>query len=241
MLDPDVSATPTRDNRRLLISGPGFDMTLGGLGRDERGLALGPGGSVLLQVGRGLRTSGGGFLPDSQVAVYLSPPLATGQTWFRSAVVGARTATLVGVFTTDLKGDYAGTATVPTSVAPGDRVLQSVGWSRANEARAITVGVVVSPSLEVKAESRSPEGNSDRVRLTGVVAGIEPGSTVTPHFRFGSSRVFRKGNSNVVVQADGTFAWSRLVAKDKAFIAFVSYQDAESNRVAWRPVKVSLK
>ena len=241
VLDPDVSATPTRDNRRLLISGPGFDMTLGGLGRDERGLALGPGGSVLLQVGRGLRTSGGGFLPDSQVAVYLSSPLATGQTWFRSAVVGARTATLVGVFTTDLKGDYAGTATVPTSVAPGDRVLQSVGWSRANEARAITVGVVVSPSLEVKAESRSPEGNSDRVRLTGVVTGIEPGSTVTPHFRFGSSRVFRKGNSNVVVQADGTFAWSRLVAKDKAFIAFVSYQDAESNRVAWRPVKVSLK
>ena len=212
-------------------------MTLGGLGPEGRGLALGPGGSLLLQVGRDLRTSGSGFLPDSQVAVYLNPPLATGQTWLRRVLVGARSATLVGVFTTDVQGDYVGTATIPATVAPGDRVLQSVGWSRANEVRAVTVGVVMSPSLEVKADSRSPEGNSDRVRLTGVAAGVKPGSTVTPHFRFGSSRVFRKGNSNVVVQADGTFSWSRLVAKDKAFIAFVSYQDAESNRVAWRPVR----
>ena len=237
VVDADVSATPDRDNRRLVISGPEFTTTLGGLGPDGRGLALGPGGSLHFQVGRDLRTSGSGFLPDSQVAVYLNPPLATGQTWLRRAVAGARSATLVGVFTTDLQGDFAGTATIPATVAPGDRVLQSVGWSRANEVRAITVGVVMSPSLEVKADSRSPEGNSDRVRLTGVAAGIKPGTTVTPHFRFGSSRDFRKGKSTIVVKADGTFAWSRLVAKDKAFVAFVSYQDTGSNRVAWRPVR----
>jgi hypothetical protein len=237
VVDPDLSVAPNRDNRRLIISGTEFAMTLGALGPDGRGLALDAQGSLVPQAGRDLRASGSGFLPDSQVAIYLDPPVATGQTWFMRTVTAAVPARLVGTFTTDAQGSFAGATTIPVTVPPGDRMLQTVGWSPGNEERAITMGVRVTPSLEVKAGPRSPSGTHDRVRLSGVVTGIEPGTAVTPHFRFGSSGVFRKGKSTIVVKADGTFTWSRLVRKDKALIAYVSYRDIQSNRVSWAALR----
>lgn len=234
-VDPDVSAAPTSDKRRLVISGAGFVMEFGGVGPDGRDLTLGPTDTLVLQTGRSLRTSGSGFLPDSQVAVYLDPPRATGQTWFVRALIGATPTTLVGTFMTDGQGSYAGTATIPLAVEPGDRVLQTVGWSPTQEVRAVTMGVLMTPSLQVKAGPRSPSGTADRVRLSGVVTGLDPGTVLTPRFRFGGSGAFRKGKATIVVKSDGTFTWSRLVRKDKALVAYVSHRDSESNRVSWVP------
>ena len=45
------------------------------------------------------------------------------------------------------------------------------------------------------------------------------------------------GTATIVVQEDGTFRWSRLVRKDRAFIAFVSYNDTYSNTVVWEQVR----
>lgn len=238
-LDPNVSMTPHRDNRGLLISGDDFDVMVGGVGPDGRDLRLGSDGALLVQAGRPMRTSGSGFLPSSPVAIYLSPTEASERTWFVRMLAGASQPALLGVVVTDSQGDYAGTVSLPETVSPGPHNLQSVGWSPESDARALTMGIRVTPSLEVAAGSRVPGKKSDRLRLMGRAVGVEAGTALTPYFRFGTRGDFRKGQAAIVVRSDGTFTWSRLVRKKKAFVAFVSYRETDSNRVAWARVRVS--
>ena len=238
-LDPNVSMTPHRDNRGLLISGDDFDVMVGGVGPDGRDLTIGSDGALLVQAGRPVRTSGSGFLPNSPVAVYLSTAEASQRTWFVRVFAGTSQPALLGVVITDIQGEYAGSVSLPENVPPGPHNLQSVGWSPASEARALTIGIRVTPSLEVAAGARVPGKKSDRLRLTGRAVGVDPGTALTPYFRFGTRGEFRQGRTAIVVSSDGTFTWSRLVRKKKAFVAFVSYRETESNRVAWARVRVS--
>ena len=48
---------------------------------------------------------------------------------------------------------------------------------------------------------------------------------------------FSGGKATIVVQADGSFTWTRQIRKDKAVTGYVTWTDVESNKVTWLKVR----
>lgn len=231
--DPNVSVNPNADDDGLQIKGDGWTMDLDGLGPDGKPLNLGPDGELRLQDERDVVTEGKGFLANSEVDLYLDPPVET-------STAGARAlgeAIYVGTVRTDASGNFAGTATLPEDIAPGEHVLQATGYSAGRQARAMSLGVVVEPSLVLDKGTRTAAGRHDRIRTTGSSTGIEVGTRLTPWIRYNGQTAFTKGKATITVQSDGTFRWTRQIRKDKGITAYVSYVDVKSNEVLWAKVR----
>ena len=233
VVDPNVTVGPNAQGNGLRIDGNGWTMSLDGLGPDGKPLNLGPEGELRLQGEHDVVTQGTGFLPNSNVDLYVDPPV-------RTSGAGAREATeaiYVGTVRTDAKGDFAGTATLPDDIAPGDHVLQATGYSPSRQSRAMSLGVVVDPWIVLDKGTRQADGRHDRIRTTGTTGGLEPGTRLTPWIRYSGRSTFVEGKATIVVQGDGSFRWSRQIRKDRALTAYVSYIDTESNRVEWARVR----
>ncbi|MFM1966343.1 MAG: hypothetical protein RL134_2068, partial [Actinomycetota bacterium] len=74
-VDPNVTVEPKPSDRGLDVTGDGWTMDLDGLGPDGQPLRLGPDGSLRLASERDVLTSGTGFLPNSDVDLYVDPPV----------------------------------------------------------------------------------------------------------------------------------------------------------------------
>lgn len=201
-----------------------------------------PDGVLILQSERDVHTSGSGFQPESLVDLYVDPPvvapkLSATATWLQRLVARASNGTYVGTVKVDAAGSFSGVATLPADIAVGDHVLQAVGFSPSGQTRALNLGVRIAPSLVLDQGIRTSAGMHDRIRTTGTSTGIEAGVRLTPHIKYAGQSTFSNGKATITVQADGSFTWTRLIRKDKAVTAYVSYTDTESNQVVWLKVR----
>ena len=236
VVDRDVTVDPnTRDNG-LQIQGDGWNMDLDGLGPDGKPLNLGPDGSLRLANERDVTTEGTGFLPNSEVDLYVDPPVLLTGASTRTSVRSVE-AVYVGTVKTDARGNFAGTATLPEDILPGDHVLQAVGYSPSRQSRAMSLGVIVDPWILLDQGTRTAAGMHDRMRTTGSSGGIDAGVKLTPWIRYAGQGAFKQGVASITVQSDGSFRWTREIKKSKGLTAYVSYVDVESNRVFWAKVR----
>ena len=58
-------------------------------------------------------------------------------------------------------------------------------------------------------------------------------SVLTPYVRLEGRASFSPGAERIVVQADGSFRWSRLVRSDRGVTAYVAWTDVKSDEVIW--------
>lgn len=73
----------------------------------------------------------------------------------------------------------------------------------------------------------------DRITTTGSITGIPAGSRLTPHIRYTGQTVFAEGKATILVQADGTFRWTREIRRNRDVTGYVAYEDLKSNEVTW--------
>lgn len=229
-----VEVDPNAQSNGVDITGDDFAMNLQGLDGKGQPLQLGPDGVLILNVDRQVQTTGTGFQSVSEVDLYLDPPtLVTGSARAAAADLG----TYLGTVITNGAGDFAGTATLPEGIEPGDHVIQAVGLSKAGAVRAVSLGVRVLPSLELNQGTRKPDGRHDRIRTTGTSTGIPAGTKLTPYIRYSGQSGFSKGKATITVQADGSFRWTRQIRKDKAVTGYVAWTSIDSNQVTWVKVR----
>jgi len=231
--DPNVTVDPKPTDKGLTITGPDFEMDLDGL--DGRGtpLNLGPDGVLILNQERNVQTSGRGFMGNSDVDLYVDPPVVSGPA---SRKTRAASAIYVGTVRTTRAGTFTGLATLPDSVKAGQHVLQAVGTTTEGKPRAMSLGVLVTRSLTLNQGTRTADGMHDRIRTTGSSTGMDAGVKLTPYIKYAGQSTFSEGKASIVLQADGTFTWTRQVKKGKKLTAYVAYTDVKSNEVVWLKV-----
>lgn len=237
VVDPNVTVDPNTKSDGLVIQGDGWRMDLDGLGPDGKPLNLGPDGSLRLANERDVATEGTGFLPNSEVDLYVDPPVLLTGAAVRAGTRAGEQGIYVGTVKTDARGSFSGTATLPADIAPGDHVLQAVGYSPAAQTRAMSLGVIVEPWIVLDQGTRKAEGMHDRIRTTGSSGGIDAGAKLTPWIRYAGQGAFTQGVASITVQSDGTFTWTREIKRSKGLTAYVSWVDTESNRVFWAKVR----
>ena len=117
---------PTSPNG-LVITGDGWTMRLAGLNAQGRPLALSSdGGALVLEQDRTAQVSGTGFLPNSEVRLFLFS-----------------TPRYIGSVTTDAAGNFVGSVPIPMDVAEGRHTLQANGYSPSDQVRSVSIGVIV--------------------------------------------------------------------------------------------------
>lgn len=237
VVDSNVQVNPNEQDNGLQIEGDGWTMDLDGLGPDGKPLNLGPDGSLRLANERDVATEGTGFLPNSEVDLYVDPPVLLTGAATRTSARASEQGIYVGTVKTDARGNFTGTATLPADITPGDHVLQAVGYSPTVQTRAMSLGVIVEPWIILDQGSRTAAGVHDRIRTTGSSGGIDAGVKLTPWIRYSGQDAFKQGVASITVQSDGTFRWTREIKKSKGLTAYVSYRDTESNRVFWAKVR----
>ncbi len=133
-----VTVKPSASDQGVTISGDGFSMDLDGLDANGKPMNLGPDGVLVLASERDVLTNGEGFLPGTDVKLYVDPEVrpAGGRAKDRGIYIGkART---------NAQGEFSGTATLPNSIIKGVHDIQAVGVSKGNLLRVMTLGVLVS-------------------------------------------------------------------------------------------------
>lgn len=230
-----VEVDPNGQSNGLRVTGEGFAMSLDGLGPDGQPLDLGPDGVLVLDQERQASSSGRGFLSRSAVDFYIDPPVTS----VSSAVVRSprSSGVYVGTLVTDARGEFSGVVNLPDSIGAGDHVLQAVGRTSSGQPRALSIGVRVSAWIVLDQGTRVADGRHDRIRTSGTTAGIPEGARLTPWIRYGNRAEFVQGRATIVVQADGSFRWTRQIIRSRAATAYVSYTDIESNRVMWVKIR----
>ena len=239
VVDGKVTPVQVDANSRsdgLMITGDDFSMNLTGLGRDGKPLNLSPDGALILNEDRQVDTSGSGFQAASEVDLHIDPPILV-TTSGRSA--RAAEATYVGTLVTDGKGSFAGRPTLPAGIAAGKHILQAVGLTSKGLPRAMSLGVLVTAdaSITLIKGTRTKDGRHDRINATGTTTEVPAGTKLVPYIQYRGQGSFAKGKASIVVQADGTFTWSRRVLSSKSIAAFVAWDDIASNRVVWARVR----
>jgi hypothetical protein len=117
------------------------------------------------------------------------------------------------------------------------QALNGAGWGAASEPSAVvTPGTDPSPAITLSKQPRESHGRRDRLSATGSVTAIEPGTVLTPFIKSEGQSSFRQGGASVTVRSDGTFRWSRHVARGRGLTAYMAWQDVESNRIHWAKV-----
>ena len=113
----------------LMVTGDDFTMRLTGMGTQERPLGLTPDGALILEADRRAHVSGTGFLPNSDVNLYVfSDPR------------------YMGTVHTDASGNFDGSVPVPMDLAGGRHTLQSNGYTPDGAVRSLSLGVQVNSS-----------------------------------------------------------------------------------------------
>jgi hypothetical protein len=119
----------------LDIAGPNFTMDMHGLDAQGKPVSLGRKGVLVLAAGRKVVANGSGFLSGSKVAVYLDPAVGAGS--------GQPAAVLIGTVKVKANGTFTLTGVLPKATSAGVHDLQTVGVTKGNLLRAVTLGVSV--------------------------------------------------------------------------------------------------
>lgn len=226
-----VDVSPNPGNNGLDITGDGWSMNLYGLGPDGKPLNLGPNESLILNNDCEVHTSGTGFQANSDVDLYLDPPVQPGSVDASSTASGI----YVGTVRIDSSGNFSGRVTLPAGVDPGDHMLQATGYSPTGQVRAMTLGVTVQAWITLDQGTRTRAGRHDRISTTGDTGGLQAGTNLTVKVRLHNQGHYVTGAATITVQSDGHFTWTRLVKAHKTVTAYMSWQDVRSNFVTWRP------
>lgn len=118
------------------------------------------------------------------------------------------------------------------------KALNGAGWGPGSQASSpVTPSAQAVRSLTLFQGKRVADGRHDRIRTGGTSVGVPAGSRLTPWIRYGATGEFKQGVANIVVDDKGGFTWTREIRKDKAFHAYVAFEDLESNRVIWQRVR----
>lgn len=240
-----VTIEPKPQEDGLNISGEDWAMTLDGLGPDNQPLNLGPNGVLVLDAERDVRTTGEGFQPNSDVALFIEPPVTAADSGaFATSGVPMRTEPIsIGTVRVGPDGTFDGIRTLPDGLKPGQRTLQAVGFGPAGERRALSLGIVVRAWIILDQGRRSVDARHDRVRTTGTTGGIEAGARLAPLIKYVGRDTFIPGVANIVVADDGSFKWTRQIRKGKGVTGYVTYDgipsmgEIASNRVFWGKLK----
>jgi hypothetical protein len=137
-----ASATsgPTSAGTGVLAGGPGWTLTVGGLLPNGSPAQLGAGAALQVQTGSRVTAAGTGFEPGTQANAYILDPAVT----LGTCPVGA-------------DGSFACTLDLPTTLLPGNHVLQVNGYTPDQQVRSVSLGLQVTPN---------PTAVSRRVRTT---------------------------------------------------------------------------
>lgn len=116
--------------------------------------------------------------------------------------------------------------------------LNGAGWGSGSQASSpVTPSAQAVRSLTLLQGTRMADGRHDRIRTAGTSVGVSAGSRLTPWIRYGATGAFKEGVARIEVNDKGGFTWTRQIRKDKAFHAYVAFEDLESNRVIWQRVR----
>lgn len=145
------------------IEGDNFGMGLDGLKPNGAPMNLGADGVLVLANERDVLTNGVGFMPTSEVDLYVDPEVR--EVRGRHSVRKPVNAIYVGTVTVRADGTFRGTATLPDGISKGTHDLQAVGVSKGNLLRVMTLGVYVTdkpgPVRNLKVDSTSSSGTAD--------------------------------------------------------------------------------
>lgn len=222
---PGLVVAPNGRGTGVDARGPGFTMTVSGQSGGGRPVALSPTGA--LQVGSGGRvaSSGSGFMPGSQVGMFMDPPASAARTRMRPRAAG----TSLGSRPVDAQGAFDGAWVMPSNVSPGTHVLQLVGLAPDGSTRAVSLGIEVVQQSGAVAISASRRGLFGRVVIvSGRVTGVDV-ATVVPYVRSHGHLEAMAIKARPIVAADGTFTW-RFRTKGTVRV-FVTAGAVRSNRL----------
>ena len=219
-----VVPEPNPDGAGIVIQGDGWGAELAGLGPDGQPLVVGADGALVLDVGQPAEFEGVGFMPDSEVGLYVHTD------------DGSDPAEL-GDVSVDAQGNATGTAPLPGDVASGDHVLQAVGVMPGGGQWVLNLGIRVKSWISVEKGARVAAGRYDRITTTGIAGGLQPGTRLTSWIRYSGQATYTKAKARIVVQSDGTFRWSRLIRTDRAVTAYLTHEATRSNSVTWRRIR----
>lgn len=133
-----MTVAPNGAGNGVVVTGPDFTMDLQGEDGQGNPLPLSD-GVLVLEQDRTLRTTGSGFFPDTDVSLYLDPPVIGNGSMLRINPGG----TLLGSVRTSALGSFDGTVTLDASVGVGDHVVQAIGVTQSNAERSMSLGVRV--------------------------------------------------------------------------------------------------
>ena len=233
--DPNFSLRSDEREGEVRIQGTGFTVELGaggtGGGVDARGvLVVPPGGSV--------NVGGGGFAAGDPVSAYIDPPVGVSTSAWALLVARATGSTIrLGDIVADDSGVVIGAYELPSSVPPGDRVLQLVGSTSTGADLALTLGIVVGDRAEKPTITITGSRGKGKERAKVIVRGQSTGLAgiaVRAWAKSGAQRVFVQQPSRVTVTASGRFGWSmKSVARTSVY--FTAPGGVRSNTVTVAP------
>ena len=123
--------------------------------------------------------------------------------------------------------------TLPATVLAGPQVLQITGYSPTGQARALSIGVVVQPTLSLFKGYRAYTGRHHTVTVRGHSAGLTEGTLLTPWYRLNGQKAFTQGRGTIEVGPDGKFRWTRAIKPRKGIGICVTDGTTNSNKVFW--------
>ncbi|WP_048342712.1 fibronectin type III domain-containing protein [Cellulomonas sp. A375-1] len=142
-----------RDGRRT-VSGPGFDVVLGGSDAAGVQLPVDPEGRIIVGAGGFVDVAGSGFAPGEQVDVWL----------FSTPV-------LLGTVAVDADGAFDDRLALPLGVLPGVHTLQLNGARADGELVSIAAGIVVRAAADEPVAPGASRPEDDTLAVTGTSTG----------------------------------------------------------------------
>lgn len=128
-----IDGEPTKTEKKkddkstkVAISSPEFEVTVGGTTAGGKPLPLTPGGAPIVAPQEKLATSGDGYAPGTEIELYILDPL-----------------TSLGTIPVNPDGTFAGSVTVPSTLPPGEYVVQMNGYTPTTQVRSVSVGISV--------------------------------------------------------------------------------------------------
>jgi len=125
-----VTLTPTSSQTGLQVTAPDWTLTLTPTTLTGTAPKLDPQNNVILEAGQYAKTEGTGFMPNSEVEVFIfSTPI------------------LLGVLKTDANGNFIGSLPIPAGLEIGKHTIQVNGYSPESLVRSANLPVVLAAPI----------------------------------------------------------------------------------------------
>lgn len=209
----EVEVDPSTSQRSVALRLRGWTTTLQAVDEDGRRVRLGPSGMLQLEPEVGLRVTGRGYAPDSDVNIYM-----------RS------TPTFLGTARTNSRGEFTSVVQVPRSISAGMHNVEATGLTEDGEVRSIAYGVQVRRATRAtvrratilfRPDAHAPDATARRA-LTRLVRSIpRRASRITVTVRGSSYKVgtAQRARAFSRKRALATIAWIRRTGPRADFIA----------------------